>query len=116
YCTHIGIMSMGQLVKYGTVQQIAAGSHDVSRCRYTVTLARRITGIEQVLNEVEGAVHHPSVDGDGERITLEYGSTRDDAAKLLARLIELKLPVAAFTANAPGLEEAYLRTDVAQVD
>jgi ABC-2 type transport system ATP-binding protein len=116
YCTHIGIMSMGQLVKYGTMNEIAAGSGDASRCRYTVTLARRIHGVEELIQQVEGVVHYPGVDGDGERITLEYGSSRDDAALLLARLIELKLPVAAFTANAPGLEEAYLQTDVAQVD
>jgi ABC-2 type transport system ATP-binding protein len=116
YCTHIGIMSMGQLIKHGTVAEIAAGSADVSRCRYTVTLAHSITGIERILKELDGVVHLAAGDGNGERITLEYGSSRADAAELLARLIELKLPVAAFTANAPGLEEAYLRTDVAQVD
>jgi hypothetical protein len=31
-------------------------------------------------------------------------------------LIEHRIPVAAFTPNAPGLEEAYLRTEIAQVD
>ena len=118
YCTHIAIMSQGQVVKYGTVAEVATGSSDKSRCRYTVTLARRILDLEQLLAQVEGLVHHLAADGEsnGDRLTLEYGSSRDDAARLLARLIELKLPVAAFAANAPGLEEAYLRTEVAQVD
>jgi hypothetical protein len=31
-------------------------------------------------------------------------------------MIAMKMPVAAFGPNAPGLEEAYLRSDVAQVD
>src|SRR5439155_14959203 len=34
YCSHIGIMSKGQIVRLGTVSQIANGSVDDSRCRY----------------------------------------------------------------------------------
>jgi len=56
------------------------------------------------------------VSADGERIVLEYAADRDAAAMLLAKLIEQKIPVAAFAPNAVGLEEAYLRSEVAQVD
>src|SRR5688500_7979047 len=42
YCTHIGIMSKGALVRYGTVAEVAShagdGDGDASRCRYTITL------------------------------------------------------------------------------
>src|SRR5213075_1610439 len=38
YCTHIGIMGKGQIVRYGTVAEIAS-SGDASRCRYTIVLA-----------------------------------------------------------------------------
>jgi hypothetical protein len=51
-----------------------------------------------------------------ETFTLEYSADRDEAARLLKRLIELGLPVAGFTPHRPDLEEAYLRTGIRQVD
>ena len=114
YCTHIGIMSKGELVRFGTVNEVANHANgDARTCRYTITLAHPVAGIERMLAAIDH-VAHVAVDGD--RIVLECGATRDDAAALLARLIEQRIPVAAFTPNAPGLEEAYLRTEIAQVD
>jgi len=114
YCTHIGIMSKGELVRFGTVNEVANHANgDAGTCRYTITLAHPVAGIERMLAAIDH-VAHVAVDGD--RIVLECGATRDDAAALLARLIEQRIPVAAFTPNAPGLEEAYLRTEIAQVD
>jgi ABC-2 type transport system ATP-binding protein len=115
YCTHIGIMSKGALVRFGTVNEVAnhGVNGDAATCRYTITLAHPVAGVERLLAEIDN-VARVSVDGD--RIVLECGATRDDAAALLARLIERRIPVAAFTPNAPGLEEAYLRTEIAQVD
>jgi len=112
YCTHIGIMSKGRIVRYGTVNEIAAGG-DSSRCRYTIVLAHPVAGIERMLDEIEGVAETSC---DGQRVTLEYSSERDDAAKLLAQLIKMEFPVASFAPNAVGLEEAYLRSEVAQVD
>jgi ABC-2 type transport system ATP-binding protein len=112
YCTHIGIMSKGELVRFGTVSEVANGG-DASRCRYTVTLAHPVAALERTLAEIPGITH---IDADGDRVVFEYASTRDDAARLLQELIERKLPVAAFAPNAVGLEEAYLRTEIAQVD
>ncbi|MEO6436221.1 MAG: ABC transporter ATP-binding protein [Tepidisphaeraceae bacterium] len=112
YCTHIGIMSKGQLVRLGTVSEIASHG-DASRCRYTIHLAHPVAAIERELEGIEGV---SDVNADGQRIVLEYASARDDAAALLRELIDRKIPVAAFSPNAPGLEEAYLRTEVAQVD
>lgn len=112
YCTHIGIMSRGQIVRYGTVNEIATGG-DPTRCRYTIVLAHPVAGLDRTLSAIDEV---SDINVDGERIMLEYASAKDDAAALLAKLIELKVPVSAFAPNAPGLEEAYLRTDVAQVD
>jgi len=53
---------------------------------------------------------------DRDRIVLEYSNEKDSAAKLLAELVRRKLQVAAFSPNAAGLEEAYLRTGIKQVD
>ena len=105
-------MSKGQLVRLGTVAQVASHG-DASRCRYTIYLAHPVAGLERVPEGIDGIT---DLNADGERIVLEYASARDDAAALLQQLIERKIPVAAFSPNAPGLEEAYLRTDVAQVD
>lgn len=112
YCTHIGIMSKGQLVRFGTVNEIAAGG-DASRCRYTIQLAHPVAGLERMLEAIDNVT---GIAYDGTRIVLEFSSDRDDASKLLAQLIGMNLPVASFAPNALGLEEAYLRTDVAQVD
>ena len=113
YCTHIGIVSKGRIVRYGTVSEVASQG-DATRCRYTLTLAHPLAMAQRTLEAIDGVTHVAATDGD--RIVLEYGSTKDEAAELLARLISLQIPVAAFAPNAPGLEEAYLRTDVAQVD
>ena len=112
YCTHIAIMSKGQLVRYGTVQEVASHG-DASRCRYTIHLAHPVAGLERMLEGIDGVTE---INADSDRIVLEYASAREDAADLLRQLLELKIPVAAFAPNALGLEEAYLRTDVAQVD
>ena len=37
YCTHIGIMAAGQMVKLGTVSQVI-NMHDTDRCRYTIVI------------------------------------------------------------------------------
>lgn len=112
YCTHVGIMSAGRMVQFGTVSQIAAHA-DGSRCRYTVTLAGATGDVKQILAGIEGAqqvqVNHAS-------FTLEYSADREQAAALLKRLIHLGLPVAGFTAHGVDLEEAYLRTGIRQVD
>ena len=75
--------------------------------------SRPVADIVTILMEMQGA---RNIDADGDRVTLEFGSAREDAAELLARLVAQKVPVASFTPHAPGLEEAYLRTEVAQVD
>src|SRR5829696_4743718 len=66
YCTHIGIMSKGQLVRFGTVAEVASsGGGDATRCRYTITLAHPVAGLERALAEIEGVTQ---VDADGERV------------------------------------------------
>ena len=112
YCTHVGIMSKGQIVRWGTVNEIATGG-DATRCRYTIVLAHPVAGVERSLEQIEGVA---GISYDGQRIVLEFASERDDAARLLAQMIKMNLPIASFAPNAAGLEEAYLRTEVAQVD
>ncbi len=112
YCTHIAIMSKGRIVRLGTVQQIAHMG-DESRRRYTLHLARAVPGIHLTLKEITGI---SDLRADTTRVTFEYASSADEAARLLADLVERRIPVAAFMPDAFGLEEAYLRAEVAQVD
>jgi ABC-2 type transport system ATP-binding protein len=112
FCTHIAIMAAGRFVQYGTVGQIAAQSNG-ERCRYTMTLAHPVAGIDRMLMEMSG------VSGaivDNERVVFEYHADREAAARLLGELVGRKLPIASFAPHAAGLEEAYLRTGIRQVD
>jgi ABC-2 type transport system ATP-binding protein len=112
YCSHIGIMSAGQMVKFGTVREIAE-HHDAGRCRYVVTLAHPVSGAREALASVEDLA---VLSVERERLEFEYLSDRDAAASLLRALIERRLPVASFTPMTANLEEAYLRTGIRQVD
>jgi ABC-2 type transport system ATP-binding protein len=114
YCTHIGIMAGGSMVRYGTVAQIAGGdAHATGRCRYTAVLARPVAGLEAAL---AGVPEVTAVQAERERVVFEYAADKTSAAALLADLIARGVPVASFAPNTPGLEEAYLRTGIGQVD
>jgi ABC-2 type transport system ATP-binding protein len=112
YCTHIGIMTKGRMLKFGTVHEVT-NMHDSSRCRYTILLTRIATGVQVLLSEIDGI---SAVQVDRERVSFEFVNDRESAAELLAKLVMMKLPIASFTANAADLEEAYLRTGIEQVD
>jgi hypothetical protein len=49
-------------------------------------------------------------------VTFEFASASEDAAALLAQLVNRRVPVASFVPHRPGLEEAYLRIGIEQVD
>ena len=112
YCTHIGIMSHGAMVQFGTVREISAGVDD-GRCAYTIHLAQPVAGLGQILEGIEGV---SDLGLERMQVSLRYWSDRVRAAGLLAELVKQGVPVAGFSANAAGLEEAYLRTGIRQVD
>ena len=113
YCTHVGIMAHGQMLQFGTVSQIASHGDGTGRCRYTIVLARPLEGIHAMLKEISDM---QSVQVERERVTFEFASDRTEAAALLAQLVSRQIPVASFVPHTPGLEEAYLRTGIRQVD
>ncbi|MEP0843862.1 MAG: ABC transporter ATP-binding protein [Phycisphaerae bacterium] len=112
YCTHIGIMAKGSLLQYGTVAQIA-GAGRADRRLYTLVLAEPLAGVADILRDMAHVSH---VQVEREEVTFEFPHDKVRAARLLADLIRQGVPVAGFTANAPDLEEAYLRTGIRQVD
>jgi ABC-2 type transport system ATP-binding protein len=113
YCTHIGIMSSGKMVRFGTVQEVTEHAND-GRCRYTVQLARPVAAIGELLVGVEGV---GDLIVEDQRIVFSYSRESGDAADLLKQLVvRLGLPVASFRANDLDLEEAYMRAGIGQVD
>ncbi len=102
------------MVQYGTVAQVAGGdAHASGRCRYTAVLARPVAGLEATL---AGLAQVTAVQVEGERVVFEYGVDKASAAALLADLVGRGIPIASFAPNSPGLEEAYLRSGIGQVD
>src|SRR5690606_20444272 len=79
YCTHIAIMSRGSIVQHGTVAQVSAAANG-EHCRYTIVLARPVAHVAAALEGLD--VRNLAIDRD--RVTLEYASSRDAAAELLA--------------------------------
>ncbi len=113
YCTHIGIMEAGRMLQFGTVAEVAAGASNGERCRYTMRLTRPVTRLTELLTSIGGIT---TIEEDNARATFEFHSNPDEAARLLKELIKQDLPISSFTPHAPGLEEAYLRTGIKQVD
>ena len=112
YCTHAAIMSHGSIMSFGTVREIAAGA-DTGRCRYIVELAEAVASLGEMVQAIPGVT---AVAVERLTCTLEYDSDRAAAAQLLQTLVRLGIPVAAFAAPRAGLEEAYLRAGIRQVD
>ncbi|MEW6249158.1 MAG: ABC transporter ATP-binding protein [Planctomycetota bacterium] len=112
YCTHIGIMERGRLIRCGTVAEVA-GAAGQTRGRYRVVLARVVPDAAARLAGLDGEVRW-TIEGDN--IEFEYTRDRGAASALLARMLSAGLPVAEFRALEPDLEQAYLMSGVAQVD
>ena len=112
YCTHIGVMNKGRMLKFGTVDQVTH-MHGDTRRRYTATLASPVTNLSATLGAIDG-LSNAQVDRD--RIVFEFDADRGAAAKLLADLVGRGIPIASFTPDVADLESAYLRIGIQQVD
>ena len=112
YCSHIGIMSAGEMVRFGTVSEITNGQAS-QRCRYLVTLSRPVAGLKNQLAEIADL---KLMSHDRLELELEYSSDKEHASELLVELIGRRLPIAAFAPVGMDLEQAYLQTGIRQVD
>jgi len=112
YCTHIGIMSAGRMVQFGTVAQVVGGKDD-DRCRYRATLVRAEPDAARILRGIE---HLTDIEVHGRELTFEYEHEPQAAADLLQTLLGHGLHLASFAPMDHDLEQAYLRTGIRQVD
>ena len=112
YCTHIGIMSRGNMESFGTIGKFAA--HDKQgRTRYKLTLAR---SVPNALLSLQGIKAISDVQQRNLQITFEADSDPEQATKVLTEMIQMRLPVCEFGPVSIGLEEAYLKIGHHQVD
>lgn len=112
YCTHIAMMERGRVIRRGTVAEVT-GAAGQRQAIYQVRLARVVGDAGRRLQALPGLVH-PKIDG--KLISFEFDRDPTAAAELLQRLLAAGLPVAEFRTLEPDLEEAYLRSGIAQVD
>ena len=88
----------------------------MSRDDALLSLERHATSKIQRAEDLAAIADVGNVEVDNQRVVFEYASSPERAAALLADLVQRKIPVCSFAPNAPGLEEAYLRTGIRQVD
>ena len=112
YCSHIAIMARGRIVRYGTVAEI---SHDdTPHATYTVRCTTPIAAsVVEAIRELEGVIDLRISE---EKLEIDAAPGKPAAARLLAELIAAGVPVYSFTIEGGGLEQAYLRSGIAQVD
>ncbi|MFN4242516.1 MAG: ATP-binding cassette domain-containing protein [Tepidisphaerales bacterium] len=114
YCSHIGIMQAGRLVRFGTVAEVAGAGPDAGRRRrYRLRLSRPVARLEQTLLAIEGV---SAVEVERDRATLEFDADDEASHRLLRRLLDDGVPVCEFAALVVNLEELYLRSGLGQVD
>jgi ABC-2 type transport system ATP-binding protein len=113
YCTHIAMMSRGRLLRMGTVHEVSHHSIEAGRAMYEIQLVHVIPQAAQILEAIAGVAQ---VTVDRDRITLEYDADLQSAADLLREMLRQNLSVARFARQNSGLEQAYLRAGIGQVD
>ena len=112
YCTHAAIMAKGQMIRFGTVREVS--DHNQTQWqRYTISLAAPRNALDELLRGIEGVT---VLQASEERAIVGFGAGRESGAALLSELLARKLQVCAFTPEAIGLEDAYIRSGVQQVD
>ena len=115
YCTHIGIMSAGRMVRYGTVDEVS--NDGTTSVVYSLRLAGPRDGWGDYVERAKAIESVTSARRVGDRIELIAEGTGDDsAAALLRSLLDAGLPVCGFGVEGGGLEQAYLRSGIGQVD
>jgi ABC-2 type transport system ATP-binding protein len=114
YCTHIGIMAHGRLVRFGTVSEVT-GEHSTAHSRFRVQLADRIGDLEARVRGFAG-VESCQVSADGRALEILHPAEPSSAAALLRALVTSGLPVTDFRKLDADLEQAYLRAGIRQVD
>lgn len=112
YCSHILIMEHGRSLKQGTVREVTGvAAHEP--CRYLVRLVDAVGDAPQRLQSLSGA---KVLEINGCELLLEGENGHQPAAALLRLLIERGFAVREFRALEVDLEQAYLRSGIAQVD
>ena len=110
YCSHVAIMAKGRIVRHGTVEEIAHAEE-------TATYAARLAVVPpDALPRAAALPGVASAKLTGDKLELVAAAGREPSAALLSALVAAGLPVYAFGVEGGGLEQAYLRSGIGQVD
>ncbi|MCC7292952.1 MAG: ABC transporter ATP-binding protein [Phycisphaerales bacterium] len=109
--SHIAILEHGALVRFGATHTL----HDRASGRraYLLRVVSETDRVVERLAETEGVTDLRIDDG---KVRFEYDELEERAADLLASLVSAGVRVASFQPVREGLEEAYLRSGLRQVD
>lgn len=114
YCSHVAIMARGRIVRYGTVAEVSEGDSQTQIADYMIRFAAPLTPeMIAMLRAIDG-IDSVRVHEDKAQVAARAG--KDAAAKLLADVVAAGLPVCSFSIEGGGLEQAYLRSGIGQVD
>jgi ABC-2 type transport system ATP-binding protein len=105
FCTSIGIMEKGRMVRSGRIEEVTAAEHLSRDMRigwvgdFTAVIEARLTGLPQVANVKLSA-------GSG---TFQFAGSDDDMAALLADLVASGVRVKAFGEVKRTVEDLYMK-------
>lgn len=109
--THIAILEHGRLIRFGPTHALHGDTE--GRRRYAI---RCVGGVEGCADRLAAWPDVTDVRGTDGAVTFEYQDGDEAAAALLAELVREGLRVSSFHPLREGLEEAYLRSGLRQVD
>lgn len=112
YCSHIGIMSGGKLLRFGSVREVSE-TGDATRSQYRVKLTNPVADLQRRMADIPDLQIAQTAD---HTLVLGYHAGNEFAAQLLSELIRREIPVCGFSEVEANLEQAYLNTGVRQVD
>lgn len=112
YCSHIGIMSGGKLVRFGSVREVSE-TGDSTRSRYRIKVSKPVIDLQR---RVAGLAGFEIVQATDHTLVVGYHAGEEHAAELLRELIRRDIQVCGFSEVEANLEQAYLNTGVKQVD
>lgn len=108
-CTRVGIIEAGQLVAYGSIEELQ--QQLLPTRKIEITILGKAEEAEKILQQVAGiqAINIEETNGQKHMLlTCELSGTDEEVSKLLAQLIHENIPVIHFTEDIRNIESVFL--------
>ena len=110
FCSSIGIMETGRMVVQGKIDDIIK--------QMTPHMTIQIELLREHPQAVSAIEAHPACESlsvEATRITVVFGGTLEEAAQLLASLVEQKVPVVSFYEQKMDVEDVFMKVGAGEV-